>query len=88
MASNLMRVVASSVAIAQRAGHEIRMILKSGNLAVVDKVSGYLFCTGYSFTLLIVQRCWQAFILQQCSVIVRVRLSSILLASGHNIAQH
>ena len=35
--SNLLRVVASSVEIANRAGAAIRNIMASGNLAVVDK---------------------------------------------------
>ncbi|XP_057314954.1 3'(2'),5'-bisphosphate nucleotidase 1-like [Hydractinia symbiolongicarpus] len=37
MASNLMKVVASSVAIAGKAGNAIRLIMKSGDLGVIDK---------------------------------------------------
>lgn len=37
MASNLLKVVASSVSIANHAGHAIRSILKTGDLAIVDK---------------------------------------------------
>ena len=38
----LMRLVSSSVAVANRAGGIIRSILKTGSLGVVDKVCLYL----------------------------------------------
>jgi len=39
----LMRLVSSSVAVANRAGGVIRSIMKTGSLNVVDKVCSFLF---------------------------------------------